>query len=701
MYFKDLRITNFRAIKNIEINELPLMVVIAGPNGCGKTTIFDAIRLLKSVYGGYQPNEWQQWFSEFQINLDIRYPDLITLCQDKTKPFEISANIVLSDQEIKYISENIDELLRPMIWDEFSPDAKTNMVRETRGIASQIEQYGQKVEDEIVNRSKLVQEELSNKILTGKLEILGDKKKRIKVQPSRVLQLIFSQYDPKNIGIIEYSGSNRTYNREQLGGINLNIQTEEQRGSQQALYNYAAKFSNIKSELASRYIRDLLLDKAGIHSDENQSLLDSLQELSNTFFPGKEIKGPQPTKDGRLRFLVTTDAGFEHDIDDLSSGEKEVLYGYLKQYNLSPHNSVLLIDEPELHLNPRLVQGLPQFYQKHLGKLLNNQIWLNTHSDAMLRESLTLEETVVFHMTLPNAINFSENQIQILKVKEEIDHTIIDLVGDLATYRPNSINVIFEGEEETKFDIFMVSTLFPDFANKVNMIAGGEKEKVRRLHELLLKAEKTGVVSGKIFSIIDRDLGPEETTSPNTITWDVYHIENYLLVDTYILSALRDLLGEKGQSISLDYIQSNLLDSARETMSTLVRQILEQEVNKKMVTCIDSKIDPTSTNISQSLIDAIGNSKRRIENIINNELNLSKILSRENKITKDLENDLINGNWVATFRGRDILKLFIKKTGQGIKYQTFRNSIITKMRDASYQSPNMKKKLNTIFELSK
>jgi len=54
MRFSSLRIENFRGIKDLILPDLREMVVIAGPNGCGKTNVLDAIRLLKSFYGGYQ-----------------------------------------------------------------------------------------------------------------------------------------------------------------------------------------------------------------------------------------------------------------------------------------------------------------------------------------------------------------------------------------------------------------------------------------------------------------------------------------------------------------------------------------------------------------------------------------------------------------------------------------------------------------------
>ena len=54
MKIKRLEIENFKAIKHIKLDGLSDTVLIAGPNGCGKSCIFHAIRLLKSTIGGYQ-----------------------------------------------------------------------------------------------------------------------------------------------------------------------------------------------------------------------------------------------------------------------------------------------------------------------------------------------------------------------------------------------------------------------------------------------------------------------------------------------------------------------------------------------------------------------------------------------------------------------------------------------------------------------
>ena len=66
MRIENLKIENFRA-KKVWIDTRSTMIVIAGPNGCGKSCVLDGIRFIKSAYGGYGPNEWDQWLGEFQI----------------------------------------------------------------------------------------------------------------------------------------------------------------------------------------------------------------------------------------------------------------------------------------------------------------------------------------------------------------------------------------------------------------------------------------------------------------------------------------------------------------------------------------------------------------------------------------------------------------------------------------------------------
>ena len=76
-----------------------------------------------------------------------------------------------------------------------------------------------------------------------------------------LLEVIFSSFHPGDVGVIDYHGAHRNYAREALGGINLNLDQEEERIRTTSLYNVANKYSNIKSEMAAEYVKESLREK--------------------------------------------------------------------------------------------------------------------------------------------------------------------------------------------------------------------------------------------------------------------------------------------------------------------------------------------------------------------------------------------------------------------------------------------------------
>ncbi|MCI5165237.1 MAG: ATP-binding protein [Candidatus Electrothrix sp. GM3_4] len=82
---------------------------------------------------------------------------------------------------------------------------------------------------------------------------------------------------------------------------------------------------------------------------------------------------------------IVVSNGQEHTLDRLSSGEKNLVDLFLKIKAHCTRNSIILIDEPEIHLHPnwqkRLMKHLRQFAQEHPGMT----IIIATHSIEMLR----------------------------------------------------------------------------------------------------------------------------------------------------------------------------------------------------------------------------------------------------------------------------------------------------------------------------
>ena len=99
-----------------------------------------------------------------------------------------------------------------------------------------------------------------------------------------------------------------------------------------------------------------------------------------------------------------------------------------------------------------------------------------------------------------------ENQIHVVSAEEEMEAAILELVGDMAAYRPGAKVVFFEGED-SDFDLRMVTRLFPDAEKAMNFVSGGNRNRVERLHRILDETINAGTIPAKIYSIVDKDSG--------------------------------------------------------------------------------------------------------------------------------------------------------------------------------------------------
>ena len=675
------------------------MVVIAGPNGCGKSCILDAIRLFKSVYGGYQPNEWQQWMNEFQINIR-NMQRMTSLLRERSRSSVIEAYVELADEERGFIEANIVTMLEELAWRIVAPGSQP-WNRSANALATELRAYQPRVDEHVKELLPIVSAQLNHRLLSGKLEISPSG--QATTTRNVLLELVFSSFHPKHIGVIDYHGAHRNYAREELGGINLNLDQEEERLRSTSLYNAANKYSNIKSEMAAEYVKQNLKEKRfgpNTSDEATQPLTETLQELFATFFPGKTFLGPEPTSDGNLGFPVQISDGSTHDINDLSSGEKEILFGYLRLRNSAPKYSVILLDEPELHLNPALVRGLPQFYYKHMGRELDNQIWLVTHSDAFLREAIGQEDLQVFHMQHATPSREIDNQMRELHPGEEAEAIILELVGNLATYSPGAKVVFFEGED-SEFDLHMVSRLFPSIDNEVNLVSGGNRFRVELLHRTLERSVEAGNIPVKIYSVVDKDTGPEVAPTSDFrrhFSWDVYHIENYLLEPKFIDEALGRLGVSHNDLSSLGKIDQCLKQIAGNQIGELVSHRIRSDVNSELIRELNLSTNPSSYDIGTDLHEAIEKSVERLKQQLNTNLHLDSIRSRVDAERQALNEALNTEDWKKHFRGRDILQKFAGKYVPGMRYVYFRELIISQMSSAGYQPPGMKTVLDQIVD---
>ena len=288
------------------------------------------------------------------------------------------------------------------------------------------------------------------------------------------------------------------------------------------------------------------------------------------------------------------------------------------------------------------------------------------------------------------------NQLHTVTGTAEVERAVMDLVGDLATYSPRSKIVLLEGGGDSEFDVAFVQRLFPELAERVTLISGGSKRRVQEMHDLLNTASRDKKLDAKFFSIVDRDFeGPEPLETESRFSWDVYHVENYLLDATFILQVVQ-ALEIKHEPLKETEVESKLRDCAICTIDALVRTKMESLVNSTMVRCIRTGVDPTQA-LAAGFRASAERSKAAIDRALESSLQLTSLVDTEQKICSELDRALQDGRWKAEFRGRDILHQFAGREGLRIPYERFRNLILSEMSEVGHQPPGMKRIVDTIM----
>ena len=136
---------------------------------------------------------------------------------------------------------------------------------------------------------------------------------------------------------------------------------------------------DIPSYIDTKIISAIFKNKNEKVGDVQKKVFDEINEIFEIL--DIDVKIEDISQDGRNIPIFTNSAGDKFDINELSSGEKQLFLRTLAIKMLNPENSIILIDEPELSLHPKWQQRIVDVYRK-IGK--NNQIIIATHSPHIL-----------------------------------------------------------------------------------------------------------------------------------------------------------------------------------------------------------------------------------------------------------------------------------------------------------------------------
>jgi energy-coupling factor transporter ATP-binding protein EcfA2 len=314
------------------------------------------------------------------------------------------------------------------------------------------------------------------------------------------------------------------------------------------------------------------------HFKDTGEEIDSLAHLKavfNEFFSPKKLLGADwvDTPQGpSMRILVETPLG-KIDVDQLSAGELEVfsVFGNLDRLKLA--NSVLLYDEPELHLNAGLERRLLPALEQLAG---NSQLIVASHS-AQLATAAPWDS--IIRMTV-------EGDNQATRLSEEAERIeLYSLLGADVPVQLVSRLIVFVEGLESSLDLAVMRRLLGPHLPGVEFIATGPANAVVALSERAAALMSEAAAYDSYFGVRDRDFlsdGDVEKAAADSAerlhVWRRYHIENYL-IETPALHRVAERLG---LGLSLDQVEDSVRAIADSMKEVVVAQALAARVNNRI-----------------------------------------------------------------------------------------------------------------------
>jgi hypothetical protein len=449
------------------------------------------------------------------------------------------------------------------------------------------------------------------------------------------------------------------------------LTTDKQRDERIRFTSVHEKFATIKPFIISVQLSDLS-ERNTNHNDRDSLAL--LKSLFSDFFSPKQLIGFRDWH-GEMQVVIRTPYG-DHDIDQMSSGEKEVFSILVHLFRVRNLPCVILYDEPERHLNP----GLETMIIPALDKLqTHNQLWLATHAVELIG-SVPMSEIIALKREAGTSIpeRFTEAR-QTDRVR------LFESVGAKVGLQLASNRIVFVEGKEAQADKQIFDRLAgPKLPGVVFVASGGSQEVIGAATHASLLIEKASEDTA-FAMILDRDYKDNEAVESlrTRLHERVYvlgcHESENILIEPAII---HKVLLNNGVTTFADAqaVNRELIEVTKSMKDLFIYSWASRKLRSRAVSgepSDNSMVGMTENDFAESM-KAI---KSRVEHSYS-EQNITSVLDETKRAVTFC---LGNGTWKNILPGKEILKQFCLKHLGTLPYDMFKSQIVSVMVDQNYE----------------
>jgi AAA domain, putative AbiEii toxin, Type IV TA system len=474
---------------------------------------------------------------------------------------------------------------------------------------------------------------------------------------------------------------------EELVGWNYSFNELKNR-FQDTLHSLFRKVQSRRDEIARK--AEILI-KAG-EQTMNLDFPDPLLPFKNAFsqlLAPKELLEPE----ARQQELFYSYEGQQFPLSSLSSGEREVVNIVFDFLLRNPSHSIIIFDEPELHLHPELSYKLLQTLQM-VGE--NNQFIYCTHSPDIITASL--ENSVIFIAPPKPTIS---NQAILVREDDETHEALQKIGQSIGIIALGKKLVLIEGSDSS-LDKQVYGTILKNKFPNLVLVPSGGKEVISSFSSIMASILERTIWGVDFFMLCDRDAVP---FSVSTSSLEVagkgrlkilrcYHLENYFLDDNVLAGVFSMMESEDSWLRNPEKIRMKLRDIARQ-MIPYTAALIESAKYRSLVGNLDimpKGCHDKSANELAILIRDCAQSERERINRITNDANLeNSVIETVENLQKSLDDD--TEEWKHNIPGKQLFNRFASQT----KIDPGRLKTLY-LREANNHSPYPFADIVTIFE---